>query len=563
MNYCNFAKVIIARSTKDKNLLTWWENHEKNDADAGEISINRNCRNSNDVRYNMYHQIMHRFPKMYVPLSVFKKRLPRIQNYVTDAKYYKKNNMNGERKQFVEFFSLQNWAKLSKTAKQGHSITDCRACTYDLHSLSSLHLSYSRELKDAINNCQDMTESFLNSTGTKTMTGAINIVKAMVNTMKPIFEKKTGQNFTDAISKSLNLTPKLTSEEKRKQNKEKLQNSHEKLKTTLSQDDFDVNYFLSSGKSYSQHERDRLAAGFTSKEESAAAQKKNQNVKNKKHHGPFQSYHINQEALENELENMPSNRPINWTRLAKKINVVTKKENTIPLNGGQVLKQFAISKGINLKKFSTNGTEQLRRVRRSKKKIGYRLSIPSMRSAKVFKRIIKRNIQSKKFDIGEEVAPKFYKTNFINSDGDLQEKTEKIYGRKIPLKTIISNEVNRLEKGGVVRHSDYEKMTQEQFKHFCTKILEPELAEHHNGKDTIQQKEKEWKLKMWHDHSDILNHSYVSFMTCFLYDPINFLTDEEYAERFPEKKKIDVQSFVERPQLYIFGLSGKIKNKHE
>lgn len=96
--------------------------------------------------------------------------------------------------------------------------------------------------------------------GTKTMTGAINIVKAMVNTMKPIFEKKTGQNFTDAISKSLNLTPKLTSEEKRKQNKEKLQNSHEKLKTTLSQDDFDVNYFLSSGKSYSLYERDRLAA---------------------------------------------------------------------------------------------------------------------------------------------------------------------------------------------------------------------------------------------------------------------------------------------------------------
>lgn len=106
-----------------------------------------------------------------------------------------------------------------------------------------------------------MTESFLNSTGTKTMTGAINIVKAMVNTMKPIFGKKTGQNFTDAISKSLNLTPKLTSEEKRKQNKEKLQNSHEKLKTTLSQDDFDVNYFLSSGKSYSQYERDIYRLG--------------------------------------------------------------------------------------------------------------------------------------------------------------------------------------------------------------------------------------------------------------------------------------------------------------
>lgn len=137
---------------------------------------------------------------------------------------------------------------------------------------------------------------------------------------------------------------------KEKKNKEKLQNSHDKLKGTLSRDDYDVNYFLSSGKSYSLYERDRLAAGFTSKEESPAAQKKNQNVKNMKHHGPFQSYHINQEALENELENMPSNRSINWTRLAKKNKCCYKKNHTIPLNRGQVLKQFAISKGINLKK---------------------------------------------------------------------------------------------------------------------------------------------------------------------------------------------------------------------
>lgn len=81
-----------------------------------------------------------------------------------------------------------------------------------------------------------------------------------------------------------------------------------------------------------------------------------------------------------------------------------------------------------------------------------------MRFVKVFKRIIKRNIQSKKFDIGEEVVFKFYKINFINLDGDFQEKIEKIYGRKIFFKIVISNEVNRLEQGGVVRYLDYEKM---------------------------------------------------------------------------------------------------------
>lgn len=152
------------------------------------------------------------------------------------------------------------------------------------------------------------------------------------------------------------------------------------------------------------------------------------------------------------------NRLINWIRFVKKINVVIKKENIILLNGGQVLKQFVILKGINFKKFFINGIEYLRRVRRFKKKIGYRLFIFFMRFVKVFKRIIKRNIQSKKFDIGEEVVFKFYKINFINLDGDFQEKIEKIYGRKIFFKIIISNEVNRLEKGGVVRYLDYEKM---------------------------------------------------------------------------------------------------------
>jgi hypothetical protein len=70
--------------------------------------------------------------------------------------------------------------------------------------------------------------------------------------------------------------------------------------------------------------------------------------------------------------------------------------------------------------------------------------------------------------------------------------------------------------------------------------------------DKLQELQSEFKLKMWHDHSDILNHSYVSFMT-FLYDPINFLTDEEYHSTYPEKP-VNVQSVVERPKLYIFGI---------
>uniref|UniRef100_A0A8W8MRF2 Uncharacterized protein n=1 Tax=Magallana gigas TaxID=29159 RepID=A0A8W8MRF2_MAGGI len=65
-------------------------------------------------------------------------------------------------------------------------------------------------------------------------------------------------------------------------------------------------------------------------------------------------------------------------------------------------------------------------------------------------------------------------------------------------------------------------MTEEQVEQFCKLMSEPGDIE--NARDTLHQKEKEWMLKMWHDHLDILNHSY---------------------------------SFIERPQLYIFGLSGE------
>lgn len=66
------------------------------------------------------------------------------------------------------------------------------------------------------------------TTNPTALTGATNIAKTIVNTINRIFEKTTGRNFTSVISRRLNLTPKLSYEEKRKQNKENLQNSNEK-----------------------------------------------------------------------------------------------------------------------------------------------------------------------------------------------------------------------------------------------------------------------------------------------------------------------------------------------
>ena len=45
-------------------------------------------------------------------------------------------------------------------------------------------------------------------------------------------------------------------------------------------------------------------------------------------------------------------------------------------------------------------------------------------------------------------------------------------------------------------------------------------------------------------------------MVSYIYDKANFLTDEEYKSKYQQKKLVNVQAIVERPQPYILGQSG-------
>lgn len=139
------------------------------------------------------------------------------------------------------------------------------------------------------------------------------------------------------------IPPKLSYEEKRKTS------SHEKTKMTQKKRDIDLQYFLASGKSFNQHDRDRFAAGFLSYEDCEdvikmrVLKEKEKKVMSKLHHGPFHSYEIDHDQAKNELSKFPRSRPINWTRLAKKnLNIRGK----TPANARQVLKLYATSNKI-------------------------------------------------------------------------------------------------------------------------------------------------------------------------------------------------------------------------
>lgn len=70
-----------------------------------------------------------------------------------------------------------------------------------------------------------------------------------------------------------------------------------------------------------------------------------------------------------EIKRYPPNKPINWSRLAKKKKYKVKCQGKQPMDGGQVLLNYAKSQGINVNTFNpakrVSGRDYLRRVRRS------------------------------------------------------------------------------------------------------------------------------------------------------------------------------------------------------
>ena len=56
-------------------------------------------------------------------------------------------------------------------------------------------------------------------------------------------------------------------------------------------------------------------------------------------------------------------------------------------------------------------------------------------------------------------------------------------------------------------------------------------------------------LIIWGDHSSLLSHGFLLYTVKCVYDSSIFFTDQEMLHRC--KKVVDVQSLVERPEIYI------------
>lgn len=169
-----------------------------------------------------------------------------------------------------------------------------------------------------------------------------------------------------------------------------------------------------------------------------------------------------------------------------------------------------------------SGRDFLLRIRRSRQKNYRNILIPTPRPARKLMEEVHSKLENRELYIGEKIAPKMFKTNRIDKSGTLTELDYTVYGRMIPLKKIIQHMREM--------HKDYQRET--------------ETNETHTR-----------HLKIWHDHSDILNHTYISILVSTLYDTASFITDEEYRAKYPERPPADVQAMVEKPFLHVLGQS--------
>ena len=105
---------------------------------------------------------------------------------------------------------------------------------------------------------------------------------------------------------------------------------------------------------------------------------------------------------------------------------------------------------------------------------------------------------------------------------------------------------------------DYTAMTKEQVYERIAQLNEstncPETANLDDLKNYLKRVERTRHLMVWADNSTLLNHGYLLLTVNAVYDEALYFTDKEMEEQ--GKANVDVQSLVQRPQVYILARCG-------
>ena len=259
--------------------------------------------------------------------------------------------------------------------------------------------------------------------------------------------------------------------------------------------------------SFQQYERQRFQHYFMSRDQSAK-----QDTRQHSSTAPLHNYDFDKEGFLNYIRELEPGCDINWSAWARDIFPVYI-NGTVPTNAGHVLKLYAESCGIQTSQFNLgrtiSGRQIPKRIRRIKRKIlNGQYSVPSTRPTKVVKQELQQKIKDGTIVVGNQVVA----TSVTSKSGI----TRNVYGRHIPLRDILQEELNRLENAGLI-------------------LLQATSAESN---------EATMFFKMWHDHATIAGKSHLAVMVQILHDADTHIMDPAS------------QTVIEKPRLWILAQSG-------
>ena len=155
-------------------------------------------------------------------------------------------------------------------------------------------------------------------------------------------------------------------------------------------------------------------------------------------------------------QTFPQSETINWSKMARKYSIPHK-------NGGQVLKQVANRRGIDVSRLDNRGncTQQTRR--KKKKLVGGEISTPCLPTTQKITEDKQQLIESGELLLGEPCTPYTATKSTVTSTGDIKLETIQIYGRKIPLQD--------LRKVLLTKHEKYMRINMPQ-ESTCTDTIE-------------------------------------------------------------------------------------------
>lgn len=245
------------------------------------------------------------------------------------------------------------------------------------------------------------------------------------------------------------------------------------------------------------YHRKRLAQSFCSPEGPPTAKKQ------KSHSPDFSKVAWDTEGLQATLQNWPTNTTVNWSAVGKEHGISGG-------NAGQIVKEFAKSRNIQLLTPKRKPTKRPSKI----KLPGTNISIPANPPVRSIEAEIQDMISSGRFSLGEECAP--YKvTKYTFENGKLSPHDTLVQARKVSLREIRQRLLDK--------HHQYMRVTPSQiFRSLC----------------------------MWHDHATILKMGYIMVTVHVMYDPLVFLTDNEYQQCHPDAS-ISIQAEVEQPEIHL------------